>query len=235
MKAGILGVPDHNFGPIESYSETTVVDAERDLTACLEVRSTKDTGEFVHQTGRAAIQELSSDERVSIKTDENSISVSEDIDVVKTKYTEFVLVPSEFVAVSSSSGKFAFNLISSQTDTATISPAEIDLNRFIESYAGESRSESASSWQVGFYGNSGSAEKGVVYGDSVYSDSELGGIIERLPKSQIGLDIEGEENIRMTATESGYVDIYGPSNYDSEEFVQFILDHVLSHTSEKVE
>jgi len=235
MRAGVLGLPDTDFNPIESYTDTTQVDDHTELTACLEVRQTVEQDGVTVQSGRAALQELDTEESVDIDPETNNISVSERVDVVKTKYTEFVLVPGSFVAVSSGSGTFAFQLISSATASATIRKAEIDLDSFLRSYEGSSRSEEAETWQVGFYGNTGNAEKGTLYGDSVFGDSELGDVVHQLPKNQIGLDIEaGEEDIKMTASESGYVEVYQPSNYDSTDYSEFILDHVLHHSEQSI-
>lgn len=239
MQAGVIGLPDYDFGTVESFAETEQISEHESLTACLEVRRTDSTGDFTFQTGRAAIQELENEEKITIDPEEGSISVSENVNEVKTKYTEFVLVPGEFVAVTSGRGSFAFSMISGQTDTATIKRAGIDLNDFEESYVGEARPESASAWQVGFYGNTGTAEKGAIYGDGVRSDPDLGKVVDRLPKNQIGLDIKEEEGeddgIRMTATESGYVEVYQPNNYDPEDFAEFVLDHVIPHAKRKEE
>ena len=234
MRAGKLGIPDYDFEPIESFSEVMPVDESQELTACLEVRRTDEVNGVVFQEGRAAIQEFTSQDRVEIDTESDSISVSENTNIVETNYTEFVLVPGAFVAVDSSSGTFAFNLISNQTDAATISPATIDLNGFANSYNGQSGKGTATPWQVGFYGNSGQTEKGTVYGDDIFDDSTIGTLAQRLPKNQLGLDMQLEnENIRITVTESGYVEIYQPSNYDSKEFTEFILEHLLEHTDQK--
>ncbi|MBP1986027.1 hypothetical protein [Halolamina salifodinae] len=230
MRAGVIGLPDEDFDPIESYTETTQVDEHTELTACLEVRQTTERDGITVQTGRAAIQELDTEEQVNIDPETDNISVSERVDVVKTKYTEFLLVPGSFVTVSAGSGTFAFQLISGATTSATVRRAEIDLDSFLRSYEGASRAEEAETWQVGFYGNTGNAEKGTIYGDGVFDDTELGSVVHQLPKNQIGLNIQSkEEDIKMTASKSGYVEVYQPSNYDSVEFSQFILDQVLQH------
>jgi len=231
MKAGVIGLPDYDFGPIESYTSERQVDEETKLTVCLEIRDTNETERgYILQKGRAAIQELGTETRIRIDEKNDSINVVEDTNVVNTKYTEFVLVPGEFVAVESGNGVFAFRTIAAQTDAAKIKRANIDLDSLAASYEIES-SESAIPWQLGFYGSGGSAEKGVLYGDDVISDAEFGKLVANLPKNQLGLEIDDEEGIKMTATESGYVQVYQPSNYDSKDFSEFVLDHILPHAS----
>lgn len=235
MKSGVIGLPDFDFGPIKSFSEQHQVNEDTSLQACLEVRRTDeaDAG-FTFQTGRAALQALESEEQVRINQSDNSINVVEDANVVKTNYTEFIIVPGEFVAVRSGNGTFAFQLISGQTDAATIKRAEIDLTGLANSYEDESRAESATPWQVGFYGNSGGADKGTLYGNNVFTDSDFGEYIRDLPKNQLGLELDnGKDSIKMTAAESGYVEVYQPSNYDSEEFAEFIINHILQHTDRR--
>ncbi|MFD1645564.1 hypothetical protein [Haloarchaeobius litoreus] len=235
MRAGVIGLPDFEFEPVESFSDTKKISEDTTLTACLEVRRTDTTSGVTFQTGRAALQELGSEEQVRIDQSDNSISVSENANTVKTKYTEFVLVPNEFVAVSNGGGTFAFEMIAGQTDAARISRAKINLDDLVRSYEDDKRPESAKTWQVGFYGNSGEAEKGTVYGDGIFSDRELGDVVAKLPKNQIGLIIksDGEEDINMTATESGYVEVYQPSSYDAAEYADFILNHIIQHAEQR--
>jgi hypothetical protein len=234
MQAGVLGLPDYDFGELESYSESKEIGEGRSLQACLEIRQTERTNGITVQTGRAALEELGTEEQISIDLNDNSVSVRESVDVKSTKYTEFITVPGEFVAVSNNSGTFAFRLIAGQTDAANISSASIDLDSLTQSYMDSEGEGGVNPWQVGFYGSETNAEKGTLYGNEVLSDSEIGGMIRHLPKNQVGLEIGGGE-IKMTATESGYVEVYQPSNYDSVEFAQFILEHILPHSTPKRE
>lgn len=231
MKAGVIGIPDRDFDPIESFTQSKEAGDGTTLNACLEVRSTADLGQYVLQSGRAAIQELGSEERVRINPEHARVTVTDDESIVRTRYTEFITVPGEFVVVSSGDGAFAFRLISGSTTSATIKRGNIDLEGFEQSYQKEEGPEKADIWKIGFYGHGGTAENGTLYGDSVISDPDFGNLVRSLPKNQIGLLVQqGKEEIKLTATESGYVEIYQPSNYDSKEFSQFALDHILEHT-----
>jgi len=237
MRAGIIGIPDYDFGPVDSTIETNNVGDET-LRACLEVRNTQEDafGGYTLQTGRAAIEELETEERISIRENAASVTAREE-SVTRTKYTEFALVPGEFAAVESGRGAFAFDLIGGETDVASIKRGEIDLMSFADSFEGDSRPENAQPWQVGFYGNAGGAEKGVVYGDGVFDDRDLGEVLKQCPKNQLGLIIEPEddEEIQMTATRSGYVEVYQPSNYDALDFSEFVIEYVLPHVESRSE
>ncbi|PSP37904.1 hypothetical protein BRC71_07955 [Halobacteriales archaeon QH_7_65_31] len=221
MKAGVIGLVDGNFDELESFSETFTQD-DTELSRCVEVRQTQVTDSGVPvQTGRVATQKL--DEQETVEINDGQISVYETPDVT-TLYTEFVSVPGEFVAVSSSSGIFAFDTIGRRTNT-NIQRAELDL----DSYA-ESRPES-SPWKVGFYGHLGEADNGVVHGTSVLEDSDFGNVLQDAKKNQLGLEFTRDSEVmKITMADSGYVEVYQPSNYDSAEYAEFVVEEVLPHT-----
>lgn len=220
MKAGIIGLPSGDFDDIESVVKTET-ESGYELTDCIEVRQrgTSDSGHDV-VIGRAASEQI--DEEQQIEITDGSISVVERPEV-KKRYTDFISVPGEFVVVSSGQGAFAFDLIGKQVNRY-IERANINLEGFYNSL------DDVSPWQVGFYGHQGNADTGVVYGDAVLDDSDFGGLLAGMEKNQIGLDYpRNGEMIKMTASQSGYVEIYQPGNYDALDFADYIIEDVLPY------
>jgi hypothetical protein len=222
MKAGVIGLPEGDFGTIESLEKQISEDPE--LLQCIEVQRTQTTdSNLTVQKGRVAVQHL--DERENVEIVDGNIRVQSQTQPV-TQYTEFVAVPNRFVAVSSSSGLFAFNFLGGGT---AIERANIDLDSYFETQQAE---KDATPWKAGFYGHLGNAEKGVVYGDRVFDDSDIGGAVASSQKSQLGLSYsQGDGLMKINVTESGYVEVYQPSNYEESEFAEFVVENVLEHTS----
>jgi hypothetical protein len=226
MQGGIIGIIDGTFDELESFHRTEESDGTS-LAKSLQIdrETTTDRGHTVY-IGEAAAEVQSEEETVRIDSDTGSIEVGE-YPTTQNQYTHFVCVPGEFVAVESSSGVFAFNLIQSQHPGTHIERAEIDVNAYAEDYY---TSEEVDPWQIGFYGNIGQAEKGVVYGQNVISDEEIGGVLERSQLNQLGLRYEVlGYDMQITMTESGYVQVFNPSNLDSEGFAEYIVEEVLEY------
>jgi len=222
MKAGVIGIPDRDFGAIDPVQETITQDGY-DLTRCIEIRQSltgvNDSGQI--QTGRAAVQRIDDGEAIEIS--DGRIVVTEQPEIT-TRYTEFISVPGQFIAVSNGGGTFAFDLIG-QNVNASIERAEFDLDGFADEYP------DATPWKVGFYGHVGNAENGVLHGEGVFEDSDFGGAVRDAQKNQLGLNLAwGNETVKMMVSESGYVEVYQPSSYDTAEFSEFVMDSVLDHT-----
>jgi hypothetical protein len=222
MKAGVIGIPDGDFGAVES-NQTTVETDEHELEHCIEVQYSQQIGGITVQKGRAALESL--EEQDSIEIVDGAIRVQSRTQPV-TKYTEFVHVPGKFVAVSSGGGTFAFDLIGSQVGVG-INRAEIDLDSYFNV---QKDKYDAVPWKTGFYGHLGKAENGVVYGESVLEDGDFGNAIADSQMNQIGLSYSrGDEILKVNVTESGYVEIYQPDNYEEGEFAEFIIEEILTH------
>ncbi|AZQ14517.1 hypothetical protein DOS48_06545 [Halorubrum sp. PV6] len=68
-----------------------------------------------------------------------------------------------------------------------------------------------------------------MYGENVFSDDEIGEVLERSQLNQLGLQFERDgQIIKTTMSESGYVEIYQPSNFESEDYAEFILNDLTS-------
>lgn len=221
MKAGVIGVIEDDFDAISSF-EVNSKQGDQELTRCVEIRQTIRRENIEVQVGRAATQELTEQEEVQIR--EGSVVVSNRTKP-NTKYTEFLLVPGEFIAVSNGGGAFAFDLIGSQ-ESSQISRAKIDLQGLWE------QSNKVSPWKAGFYAHQGNAETGVIYGEDVLKDDDFGNGIDEAQLNQLGLDYSPEDDaIKMTATESGYVEIYQPENYDEIDYAKYVRSEILPHVS----
>jgi len=222
MKAGLIGLVDGEIDSIESFSRTTE-NRGYELREALEIRQTFTdlSGDLIGHSGRAAVQRVVENEDVEIGS-EGDITVGETPEVT-TLYSEFLIVPNEFVAVGSGSGSFVFDLIGSYTDT-TVQEAEINL----KSYS-QTRPE-ANPWKIGFYGKQGNAENGVVHGDGLLDDDDLGEILIDTATNQLGLEFEKDGVVfKVFITESGYVEVYQPSNLDSAEYLNFVSSEVMPH------
>jgi len=222
MKAGVIGLIHGDFEKLESFHHVKERGGS-EIRESIEVRQTYTnlSGHPIGQSGRAAVQRVTDSEEVQI-SDDGSISVTESSELT-THYTEFLVVPGEFVVTRSRAGSFIFDLIESEFDV-TIESARLNL----KSYA--STKPEAEPWKIGFYGKQGNAENGVVHGDQLLNDQELGMVLADSPTNQLGLEYtKGEQLVKIFATESGYVEVYQPNNYDSAEFLNFVSDEIIEH------
>ena len=219
MKAGVLGVVDGSFAAVDSVVETVTEDGH-ELQRCLVIDRVFSTpsGETAF-AGRAAADVLA--ERATASIDDGEITVSEG-SRPETRYTEFVGVPGEFVVVGSGDGTFAFGLIAAQTDTS-VERATLDLDGFFADHDG------ATPWKAGFFGG-GNGVNGVFHGEDLRADRDLDGLLRNASLNQVGLSYgyDGDE-VKMTASRSGYVEVYRPSSFDSGRYLEYLREEVLPH------
>jgi len=227
MKSGILGLIRGNSNSIESFHETREQDGERfSQSLQLEEIGHTEAGKPILE-GEAATETTDSEDSISINGDSGEIIVTEK-PVKSEKYTKILVVPDEFSVVSSSSGIFAFDMLNRAGGISAMR-SSLDLNTYAEQYYD---GPGVDPWQVGFYGNIGEAEKGTVYGEEVFDDSEIGDILERSQINQLGLEYEvAGADLKVTMTESGYIEVYQPSNYSTEDFCNFLSNEILSIAS----
>lgn len=222
MKAGVIGKVDGGFSRITEHSETRV-EQDVELTNCIELIRTISLPDGMEASwGRAAIQRLDEIKEQGIK--DGSIEVYEAQEKI-TKVTEFLSVPGEFVIVANGGGTFAFDLIGRQTDTL-IERSELDLVEFDEDHS------DANIWMRGFYGVSGNANNGIVYGNNLKKDSDFADIFASTNMNQVGLEyIYQDTPLKVRMSESGYVEVYQPSSFEVEEYLQFVLDEILEYVN----
>jgi hypothetical protein len=226
MRAGVIGFVRGEFDEITSLHETSVQDGMQFMRSLqVSEKGTLDTGHRYY-TGEAAIEIVEKEEYVRIDSDTGEIEVGEE-GTTKGKYTKFVAVPSKFIAVGSSRGTFAFSLLQELHPGIQVDRARLDLNSYADDYY---QAPNVNPWQVGFYGNIGEAEKGIVYGENVISDEEIGEVLDRSQVNQLGLQYEMlGYDMKMTMTKSGYVEVYNPSNLDSEGFAEYLVTEILDY------
>lgn len=221
MKAGVIGLLSSDLERLRSFSSTWTENGV-ELETRLEVTGVKQTPDGLEITqGRAAAEQLSEERSVQI---DDEISVVE-TEQVETQYTEFALVDGEFLVVQSSRGAFLFDLLEREYGVG-VTRAHIDLDSFL------TRFDNATPWKVGFYGHGDDAENGVIHGESVLSDGEFGRALRSSRKNQLGLKLpRNGSTLKLTATESGYVEIYQPSNYTENQFCDFLRSDIIPVTS----
>lgn len=224
MKAGILAVISGEMNDIESFHKSQESDGTTFTRSLqLEIEGYTEAGDPIY-VGEAAHQTVEETKTVSINPETGEIVVSEE-PRREGKYTEVIVVPNTFAAVSSGAGEFAFELIQETNPGTSVNRASLDLTQFAKDYY--DRPE-VNPWQVGFYGNIGEAEKGVVYGEDVFDDSEIGEVLERARVNQLGLryEVRGKE-VKVTMSESAYLEVYQPSTFSSEDYANYIINDIL--------
>jgi hypothetical protein len=220
MQAGVLGVVDGEFDVVDSFSDTVTVD-DRELARRLEIQGvfSLPSGEMAF-AGRAAKEYLR--ERETHAIDDGEIEVREEPQV-GTRYTEFVGVPGEFVVVGSGDGEFAFDLVAADTNT-DIERATIDLDAFFAAHDG------ARPWKAGFYGPGDDPVTGVVHGSNLRTEYDLDGMLSESSLNQLGVTYDhDDEQVKMTASRSGYVELYQPRAIDRETYLEYLREEVLVH------
>jgi len=217
MKSGVVGSVAGDFSKISS----SVSEYEREgieLKSCIEILDEFQlSGGLTAQVGQAARQVPDSEETWVIE--EEAIS-SRERKFTKTEYTTFLSISGEIIIVGSGSGSFAFDLIGRDTETV-IERANLSLGEFYRQH------QEADYWQAGFYGKDSDAENGAIYGSNVFSDSDLGGVLEITELNQLGAQYAyGNNLIKLTLTESGYIDVYNP-DFDAKEFLIYFESEIL--------
>ncbi|MFB6073092.1 MAG: hypothetical protein ABEJ88_08995 [Halobacterium sp.] len=220
MRAGVLAVVDGDFRMVDSFTETVTED-DRELSRRLEIDRvfSLPSGDMAF-AGRAAAERLANERDPSIEDGE--IRVREDTRVV-TDYTEFAGVTGEFVAAASSRGAFAFDLVGAETNTS-LERATLDLDAFLASHGG------ARPWRAGFSGTGDAAVNGTFHGEDLRESHDLDALLADSTLNQLGLAYEYDgDDVKMTASRSGYVEVYQPSSYDAGAFLEYVRDEMLPH------
>lgn len=92
--------------------------------------------------------------------------------------------------------------------------------------------EDTALWQAGFYDRLGTAQKGVVYGEDVLDDEDIGDPLRDAQINQLGLEYEYDgDQMKITLTESGYIEVYQPSEFDSGEFATYLQNQIRQYVA----
>lgn len=220
MKAGVLGIVDGTFEVVGSFAET-VEEGEHELDRCLTVDRvfSLPSGGMAFE-GRAAAEVVANETATRIEGGEIRV---DDRERTVTRYAEFVGVPGEFVVVDSGDGAFAFEFIGTETGTS-IERGTVDLDGFFSAH------EEATPWKAGFYGPGDGGVNGVFHGEDLRA--ELGDVLEDSKLNQLGLSYEYDgDDVKMTATRSGYVELYQPSSFDSQHYLEYLREEIVPHVA----
>jgi hypothetical protein len=192
--------------PFDIFAETILIDKQINLIH-----------DKTAYKGRAAVENA---EKISNKKIEESGEINDGKSIKKiTKVTEFVLVPDEILIVNDSSGDFLIPLLNRNT-AHSVFEAKINLSEYIK------RIEDPEYWKVGFENRTDGAENGVLHGESVLRDSDIGGILDQSQKNQIGVTHQIDDGqAKSFVTKSGYLELYEP-DYDIEEYIQYVFDYI---------
>lgn len=220
MKAGVLAAVDGSFQAVDSFTETvTEADVELERALTIDRVFSVSAGDMAF-AGRAAAERLTTQTSTTIEG--GDIHVAEE-DRSLTTHTEFVGIAGEFVVVDSRRGAFAWDLIAADTDTE-IERVTFDLDAFFE------RHESATPWKAGFDGGGETGVNGVFHGRDLRANHDLRDILEDSTLTQLGLSYEYDgRDVKMTASRSGYVELYRPADFDSADYLEYLCDEVLPH------
>ncbi|WP_018259318.1 hypothetical protein [Halomicrobium katesii] len=223
MKAGIVGLLDSPSETIEAVDGITTQDG-REYRYCIEPRETFTDAPVngVIQTGEAAMEIPKEVERVEI---EDGTITRKTTVRTETKHTEWLLIPDEIVVVENSEGRFFHDLLASEFGWRA-NRAQFDLTSMRSDY------EETQLWQVGFYDHLGEAQKGVVYGEDVLDDQDLGSALDDSQINQLGLVYQRDgDTVKVTLAESGYVELYQPSGFDADDFAVYIQEEIRKYVS----
>ncbi|GAB7121249.1 hypothetical protein [Natrinema pallidum] len=222
MKSGVIGVVNGEFDKIPSFERSVETD-HGEVKQCVEIRDEFRLSDgHLAQFGRVARQTFEEEESVQIQ--DGTIGTFRDRSRA-TEYTEFLTISGEFVIVASGNGSFAYDLIGERTDT-NIERGNIDLQAFFSEHT------DGDYWQVGFYNSATEAENGVIYGDNVFDDPDVGATLELSDINQLGVTYAyQDQKIKTTLTESGYINIYDPGSYESDDFLSYFQEEIASFVS----
>lgn len=223
MNSGKLAIVDSNSNELHSfYNDLSGGDTPFDTFAeALVINESIDVenGKTIYR-GQAALEQVN---EIYEKEILESGAIEKQKQLEKTvNTTEFLFVPNSFLAIESSAGEFLYPMLNRNTDHSVFE-AEIDLH----GYASEL--ESLQYWKIGFEQRSDGAENGVLHGHQVLNDTEIGELLGKAQKNQIGIEHPmGDESAKAFATKSGYFEIYKP-DVDTSGFVNYIERNLVRH------
>jgi hypothetical protein len=230
MDSGVIFTVEEGDSELSSFREEEALADELDntsLTQAVEITREQELPDGTRfQLGEAASQEFVEVNDVEI-TDEN---ISErTVEDIETRYTRFVYLPGQFLIVGSNSGKFLSRLVNQHTELALAS-AKIQLNAFLEDCLSDH--SDADPWKVGIEDMHGLADNGVIHGSSLLEDDSFGDLLGVSDKNQIGIDYDYDrQRVKVFLAKSGYIEVYQPQNFTTEDFVKYVRDEILYYTT----
>lgn len=226
--SGYIGIIEGEIGEVSDYHDSWE-ESGHELNAHINFSQemTDLEGDSIARYGRAAEEELKD-------TDIPDVSSEEGIRVERRKRPEWVITKfwvveggenENFAVVKNAEGRFAFNLLEACSD-AEISPVRFDLEEILSDFPGQ--------WVGGFKKRDGRVQSGMLYGDEIEDDIEMGDPYRNTTnKSLIGPKIRyrGVE-LKVKVGWDGLVQIVSPGSYPREAYLQFVRDIMLNYASQ---
>ena len=246
MRRGILGVPNPDslgaadgITGVEDAVQTRPVDAPGvdELTAALNVQEQRTlTGGGEFYVGEAMRERFVEDESYYVD-DEGSIGTRTTVDNIVQDYTTFVVVPapdsgthSGFMLVASSSGAFAYNMVSGQ-NVGRIEAADLNLGSFYLDRE-DTFTPETSGGPTGRF----EATKMTAWGDDVLDDEDVQDLLDSAVRHNRLNQLAGEyvyEGVglpyKVNMARSGYVEVWNPSDLTTPQFVKWVRTEVLPY------
>lgn len=224
MKGGAIALPTEGGRLTDEAFPYTRKEADEKLLSTLDLDGrVQDLEGFEITTGTVVHEFLNEHTDHDIRAD-GAVSTSERTQV-EAQTTEVVYVQDEFLITESTGQEFAHDAIEAGLGEDTVVPGHIDLVSFAESHP------DAKPWMGGFYGRDAPVDAGTAFGE-YDEDDELHDVVAEAELNQLGLkhvEFNGRL-LKIRLTESGYVEVYDPSDVGTVEFSRFIRDRVLPHT-----
>ncbi|KZX47083.1 hypothetical protein AV929_01775 [Haloarcula sp. K1] len=108
---------------------------------------------------------------------------------------------------------FAFNLIE-QALNGDLSEAEFELARIVSDHPGQ--------WMGGFEERSDNVRNGILYGDDIEYDGDIGTAFRNSDKNMIGPDIDyGGQTLRLRMG-SNWFQVLKPGDFTRKEYLNFL-------------
>lgn len=227
MQSGILHLMDGDMGKIHSFNRT--IDKRGfDAKICLDITQefTNNAGETIVYQGQAAEEFVTESDSVDVDEETDSISVSQ-VPQLNWRHTNFLYTPEGILVIESSSGDFLTTLLKEKFDVG-VEKAQIHLSAY-QSFLEDTRDD-VEPWKIGFYGHEGNADNGVVHGRDLQGDETLGALLSDNEINQLGLEFKKENaRVKLFVAESGYLEIYQPSDIGDDGFIAFIEEDIMPH------
>lgn len=245
MRRGVLAVPERDVGALETVESETRTQQARgsELVTAINVKEEQTlSGETSYYYGEALRE--SQEENDEFYLEDGSIRKRTSFDKIQ-EFTTFVAVPESenhrgFMLVSSSSGTFAFGMVSSQNAALRLGTAKLNLGSFYEHHEEEFTPETSG-------GRASSEDHGTskmtAWGDDVLQTKEtaklLSGSIRHDDLNQLAGSYLYEEPdgsvfpYEVNLAASGYVEVWDPSDITTREFLEWVEREILPYANAK--
>jgi hypothetical protein len=221
--SGVVGVIDGGIGDLETY-HNNYIEGDRSLEEHVSFgQSITDlSGEIVGKKGTAAKQIIDDVESPSIQDGEINIRSQKE---TVWRWTEFWLAFNgdgpDFVLVKKHNSGFPFGLLSDALDQR-VKRASFNLEDMIRDYPGQ--------WTGGFGERQAKVQSGLLWGDDIEDDTEMGDPFISSSKNLIGPTIQYRgQKLKTKISSEGFVQIVDPNDYSREAFIAFVEEMVLPY------